>query len=153
MVQVSLRGNPLIAGFLGLLVTGLGHLYLRRWLRALGWLGVAVIASALFVPQSTARAVTSGASLETSMILSLLPVLLIEGASAIDAYRIAKGSARQRAEAQAAPKEELSKEDPTITCPVCGKETDPELGFCQWCTSELDFQRNTESHKNNDNSM
>ena len=150
MVQTSLRGNPLIAGFLGLLVTGLGHLYLRRWLRVLGWLGVAFIVSMLFVPEPTARAITSGASLETSMLLSLLPVLLVEGASAIDASRIAKRSTRQTTGDQVVPRAETETENSTVACPVCGKETDSELGFCHWCTSEIEVQSDTEPREVND---
>lgn len=150
MVQTSLRGNPLIAGFLGILVTGLGHLYLRRWLRALGWLGVTFIVSVLFVPESTATAITSGAPLETSVLLSFLPVLLVEGASAVDAYRIAKHSTTRTAETQPDLSGEADQWDSTVTCPVCGKETDSELGFCHWCTSELEVQPDTEPRGGND---
>jgi len=46
------RKRPWLAAFLGAAVAGAGHRYLRRWLRALGWLAVATLTSYLFVPAS-----------------------------------------------------------------------------------------------------
>jgi hypothetical protein len=134
MGQVSLRNNPLLAAVLGTAVTGLGHLYLRRWLRALAWLGSAFAASVLLVPESAISAISSGTLNDP---LSILPIVLISVASALDAYLVAKMERQthgDRATSTAGPTG--SEESPA--CPACGKPFDPELGFCHWCTTEFE---------------
>jgi len=140
MVQVSLRNNPLLAALLGTVVTGLGHLYLRRWLRAIGWLGVTVVASVLFVPESTISAMNSGTFTD---LLSTLPIVLIGAASALDAYLIAKMKTRTEG-VQAGDTVGPTGADESPACPACGKPFDPELGFCHWCTTEFDIVDVTE---------
>lgn len=135
MAQVSLRNNPLLAALLGTVVTGLGHLYLRRWLRAIGWLGITVVASVLFVPESTISAIGSGTLTDP---LSILPVVVISAASALDAYLIAKMTRMQANEIQTANAGEATGADEPPACPACGKPVDPDLEFCHWCTTEFD---------------
>ncbi|MDB2225804.1 zinc ribbon domain-containing protein [Halorubrum ezzemoulense] len=133
MRQVSLRNNPLLAALLGTVVTGLGHFYLRRWLRALGWLGLIVAASVLFVPESTITALSSGTLTDP---FSILPIILISAASALDAYLIAKVR-RQPDRFQANTTVGSTGADESPACPACGKPVDPDLGFCHWCTTEF----------------
>lgn len=133
MARVSLRNNPLLAALLGTVVTGLGHVYLRRWLRAVGWLVVAISASVLFVPESTMSAINSGTLSDP---LSLLPVVLITAASALDAYLIARFGGRAHGSTDTASGSTNADEFPA--CPACGKPVDPDLGFCHWCTTELE---------------
>jgi len=134
MGRVSLRNNPLLAALLGTVVTGLGHLYLRRWLRALGWLGLTVAASVLFVPE-TISALSLGTLTDP---FSTLPIVLISAASALDAYLIAKAKV-QFDGVQAASGAGPTGGHKSPPCPACGKPVDPDLGFCHWCTTEFEF--------------
>ncbi|WP_115864409.1 DUF7575 domain-containing protein [Halorussus litoreus] len=147
MVRASLRNNPLVAALLGTAVTGLGHLYLRRWLRALGWLGVTVAASVLFVPESAISAIRSGTLTDP---LPILLIVLISAASALDAYLIAK-SKLQTDGARATSTVGATEADESPACPACGKPFDPELGFCHWCTTEFDVVDVTELEQLDEN--
>jgi hypothetical protein len=148
MALVPPRFRPYVAALLGLLVTGLGHLYLRRWLRAIAWLALAFGVSIAFVPESTATAVLSGEQVDP---LTLLPGLLVGIGSAVDAFRVARQEQRQTDRRAATPDPSGPNQQPetmqppepdadaeTIDCPACGKPVDPELGFCHWCTTEFE---------------
>lgn len=144
MERASLRDNPLLATLLGAIVTGLGHLYLRRWVRALGWLGVTVVASVLFVPESTMAAIDSGTLTDP---LPVFPLVLISTASVLDAYLIARRKRKEmngRVDTRALGTEGA---DGTVACPACGKDVDPDLEFCHWCTTELDSVDITELNR------
>ena len=146
MALVPPRFRPYVAALLGLLVTGLGHLYLRRWLRAIAWIAIAFAISVAFVPESAATAVLSGEPVDP---VTLLPGLFVGIGSAIDAFRIGR---QERAETkqrvttgeafadveQGTPEAEAAVEGESIDCPVCGKPVDPDLGFCHWCTTEFE---------------
>ncbi|MFB6090772.1 MAG: zinc ribbon domain-containing protein [Halobellus sp.] len=156
----SRRGKrPWLAALLGTLATGLGHFYLRRWRRGLGWFLAAVITSLAFVPADAARALLNGGGDPAA----LFPMFLVGVASVADAYVLARASQREaRAQADESAAEEPSDdsrpEPSTATssripgiggtadgepmdgaaCPNCGKELDPDLDFCPWCTTRLD---------------
>jgi len=134
MAEISFRNNPLIAAILGVAVIGLGHLYLRRWLRALAWIAITVVASVLFVPESTMAAIASGTLANP---LTMLPIVLIGGLSVIDAYLIAKLKRTRPVDTQTADSAIVDETDASVACPACGKDVDPELEFCHWCTTEL----------------
>lgn len=115
------------------LYPGLGHLYLRAWLRAIGWFVLAIAAAALVVPESAVVAYQQGGlealyaasqDFGTDVFVSLLGIRLL---NVVDAYLTA---VRQRQSAEAAVE--------ANTCPSCGKELDPDLDFCPWCTTRLD---------------
>ena len=146
------RKRPWLAALLGTLVTGLGHLYLRRWKRGLGWFVSAVAVSAVFVPPEAARALLEGSGGDLS---TLAPVLAVGLASVADAYVLARLRQREthgRA-GSATPSEPSPGETATAAadsgtgtdttpeshaeCPECGKELDPDLDFCPWCTARL----------------
>lgn len=135
MSQAWLRNNPLLAALLGTVVTGLGHFYLRRWLRALGWLGLIVAASVLLIPESMISALSSGTLTDP---FSTLPIVLISAAGALDAYLIAKTKV-QVDEVQAASGAGPTGGDRSPDCPACGKPVDADLGFCHWCTTEFEI--------------
>jgi hypothetical protein len=128
---VNRRG--LIAGVLGFLYPGLGHAYLRAWIRAVAWFGLAVVTAALVVPDSAYQAFEArgfqglldvSESFGSRVTLSLLLVRLF---SVVDAYVLAvKQSSPATAETDAS------------TCPACGKELDEDLDFCPWCTQRLE---------------
>ena len=154
------RGKrPWLAAFLGTLATGLGHFYLRRWRRGLAWFAAAVVASYLFVPPEAAQALLSG---EGSDPADLAPVFVVGVASIADAYVLARRR-QQRARREAAASRDAGTavnqdgddygtgvtatatmgtaspgESDAESCPNCGKELDPELDFCPWCTARLD---------------
>jgi len=146
--------RPWLAALLGTLATGLGHFYLRRWRRGLGWFAAAVAASVLFVPPEATQALLSG----EADLTPLVPVLAVGVASVADAYVLARNQKRRARTANLGPAGESSEgvggsvggDDapsaaaavpgaPTTdeTCPHCGKELDPELDFCPWCTTRL----------------
>lgn len=121
------RKRPWLAALLGALVTGLGHLYLRRWWRALGWLAVLLGVSTLVVDPSTVNAVASGNAVDP---FAVAPILIVGTLNVIDAYLLAlahNAVVRLSAHPEAEP----------THCPNCGKEVDTELDFCQWCSTEL----------------
>lgn len=156
MALVPDRFRPFVAALLGLAVTGLGQLYLRRWLRAVGWFALAFGVSLAFVPEATAADLLAGDAIDP---LTLLPGALVGFASAIDAFVLARrevGTGADNAVAEAGavdPTEGPAHTDapPTtgdaeaaeavtdqkVDCPACGKPVDPELGFCHWCTTEF----------------
>lgn len=119
------RKRPWLAAVLGL-VTGAGHVYLRRWKRAAGWIGLS-FATTLLVDPAALQAFYEGAG----PVEPVLPVLAVGVASLFDAYVLARAqneAARRTVDA-----------DGTVThCPYCGKELDGDIDFCPWCTSELD---------------
>jgi hypothetical protein len=130
--------RPWLAAALALLYPGLGHAYLREWLRALAWFTLAFATVALALPQSAVPETGAGFSLdavmsasralpiEASVAISVLLVL-----NTVDAYRLARRGTRT--EATTAPEA-----DGQYHCPNCGRETDADLDFCQWCTEPLD---------------
>lgn len=137
MARSSLWNNPVVAGLLGVMVTGLGHVYLRRWLRAFAWLAVATAISVLFVPETAAAAMLEGGDVDP---VTLLPAVAVTVVSAADAYVLAR-RARSTDGADAdtdTDADAASVDAENATCPYCGEEVDPELGFCHWCTREFE---------------
>ena len=147
--------RPWLAAFLGTLATGLGHFYLRRWKRGLGWFAAAVATSVLFVPPEAARTLLDGGGDPAT----LAPVLIVGVASVADAYILARSRQRRSRAADArraaaggedghgdvdgATAETATSTGEKMTtdtdekCPHCGKELDPDLDFCPWCTTRL----------------
>jgi hypothetical protein len=136
--------RPWLVVVLGLLATGLGHLYLRRFGRAVGWFLAAVAASVLFVPPDAAEAVVSGGS---PPLTALAPPLIVSALSVVDAYLLATrartsstgGSPVRESSGEGAvpPGAETTADAPTVACPECGRATDPDLAFCQWCAADI----------------
>ena len=123
------RKRPWLAALLAVLATGLGHLYLRRWRRAVGWIVALVGASVLFVDPGTVDALLAGDPVDP---LAIAPIAVVGGFSVVDAYLLASAQnalARQRAAVA----------DGKLThCPSCGKELDDDLEFCHWCSTDLE---------------
>lgn len=141
MDRAGLRTHPLVATFLGAVVTGMGHLYLQRYHRALGWLIITAVTAVVFVPAHAVEAIVTGGAADP---FAMLPVFAISIVSTFDAYLLA--TVRKRTQVVDA--------DGTLArCPACGGELDPELGFCHWCTTEFDTFRivrpNTAPNENN----
>jgi len=133
---------------LGLVYPGLGHVYLRRWLRAVAWFVFAIVTAALVVPPSAFEAfdargiqglmdASEGFGLEVT--LSLLAIRILNVA---DAYFVAVRDAAAKAAAGAV------NGDAVENCPNCGGELDDELDFCSWCT--MRFERDGEEGERSD---
>jgi hypothetical protein len=139
--------RPWLAALLASLVAGLGHLYLRRWKRAIGWIILVVATTAIFLPSDIQTALNSG----TIGIASLVPVFVVEVANVIDAYLLANV---QNAMAQLPtslddisdpPRSDKTAPKLLTHCPHCGKELDSDLDFCQWCGTDVNVSQTGES--------
>lgn len=127
--------RPWLGALLAFFLPGLGHVYLREWLRSLMWFAFAVSAVLLFVPLPDAAIATAesgdvSAAMDAAMqatqdlpLEALIPIWVVRVFSAIDAYWIAL---------RTSPAEEEGER-----CPSCGKLVDEDLDFCQWCTTPL----------------
>jgi hypothetical protein len=137
----STHKRPWLAAVLSFVYPGLGHVYLREWLRGLLWFGLAIGIAAITIP--TAAVPPAGSEFSFEAVLqatSAVPqsaTLVIFGVivlSVIDAYRLAAvGNTR-------------ADTDAGLRCPECGHELDdPDLDFCPWCTAPLDGRPESES--------
>jgi len=130
--------RSLVASILALIYPGLGHLYLRAWLRAIAWFVVALVAAAMVMPESAYAAYeANGFSgvMEVSRNLPMEAVLsmtVVRVLNALDAYLT---GLRSKAS-------ETAEESPTNTCPECGKELDEDIDFCPWCSTRLESTHN-----------
>lgn len=140
-----IRKRPLIAVLLAFVYPGLGHAYLRRWLRALLWFGLVVSAVVFIIPNAafeSADTVLGGAQAVAQQLsfgesLALSSILFF---NVLDAYVLAAYVDRPTA----------SEDDVAASCPYCGKELDEDLTFCHWCTTELEQLDETDGTKNAD---
>lgn len=131
--------RPWLAVLLGALVTGLGHLYLRRWWRALGWLLATTVTSILFVPSSTMTTIASqllNPGTVSVPIKDVLPLLVVGIVSVLDAYVIARTNNRQLMEQYRG----------IQRCHSCGRKIDPDVSFCQWCGTSLQNLNHDHDH-------
>jgi hypothetical protein len=116
-------------------VAGAGHAYLREWGRAFAWfslvLGAALVLIASFADSGTV-------TLSTLPLRVSGPLLLLFTLNTLDAYRVASrtggGGVRRRTPRRDDPA-------PSVSCPSCGREFDPELSFCPWCAGARDDER------------
>ncbi|MGM0591736.1 MAG: DUF7575 domain-containing protein [Halobacteriota archaeon] len=123
------RKRPWLAVLLGLLFTGLGHVYLRRWRRAFGWYVLTIAVSLLSVPPGAFEALLAG----EADIMSFLPVLAVSIFSVFDVYRLAL---IHNARLTASPASGTDEPEPDA-CPECGRPVDGDLDFCHWCSTQL----------------
>jgi hypothetical protein len=128
------RRRAAVAAVLALLAPGLGHAYLRAWVRAVAWFLLAVAAVAIVLPESAFGAIESGgieAAIEASESLPsivYLASLTVRSASALDAWLFALRD----------PTAAESGGEGVADCPECGGDLDDDLAFCPWCTTRLD---------------
>ncbi len=178
MSEIS-RRRPWLAVVLALLIPGLGHAYLRRWGRALGWYVGITATLVLLVPDA---AIDQLLAREPPPLADVLPALIVGAGSVVDAYVIAvrnnreyerRMRARSTGGGAGAREDDRSPDgtreddrspdgtreddrspagpavgadepgnagDPAavLECPHCGRETDPDIDFCHWCTEPFD---------------
>ena len=153
------RRRPWLAALLALVVSGLGHAYLRRWARALGWYVAVTATLVVVVPDPAVDRLIAG---DAPPIADIAPAVLVVAASVIDAYVLAVRNNRERDRSEA---EEAERTEPSasteqtdaavpsdapdgsavdregdaaaVSCPHCGRETDAEFDFCQWCAEPV----------------
>lgn len=127
----SQEKRPWLAALLALPVPGLGHAYLREWLRAALWFSLVLSVTWWLVPPEVYADVefTAESILAASRNVPTqanVAVLFVTSLSMLDAYMMASAGNRERAI------------DEGRTCPHCGRELDDDLEFCHWCTSEIE---------------
>ncbi|OYR39695.1 zinc ribbon domain-containing protein [Halorubrum sp. Ib24] len=154
------RRRPWLAAVLALVVSGLGHAYLRRWGRALGWYVAVTATLVVIVPDAAVEGLIAG---DAPPVADVAPALLVVAASVIDAYVLAlrnnrdhererRSAAAERARPEASsgrteaaappdssgqPTADRDGEPDAMSCPHCGRETDPSFDFCQWCAEPV----------------
>ena len=129
--------RPLVAALLSFLQPGLGHLYLREWLRAVLWAGlwvgslIVVADSAgldLADPGALVAAVGFFTNPDALPVEVVLTALSVTAFATLDAYWL---TARNNHRLQ----------NRTGRCEECGERLDPSLEFCHWCTTPRDDER------------
>ncbi|MFD1586913.1 DUF6677 family protein [Halorientalis brevis] len=130
-MQGTARKRPWLAALLAFIHPGLGHVYLREWLRALLWFGLVLTTASFMVPEGIVpETVTVDSLMQMSRALpveSVLALASITIMSMVDAYWMATQRNQQRERTEAGAR-----------CPNCGRDVDDDLDFCHWCTTELD---------------
>ncbi len=137
------RKRPWLAALLAFVYPGMGHAYLRQWLRALLWFGFAVATAIAFIPPDTFQAVEAGGGfaaysdavegLGTDVVL---PILIVQACNIVDAYWSALRGNRASAR--------TSSGDDGTRCPHCRRSIDDDLDFCHWCTNPIDTDTTTQ---------
>lgn len=130
------RTRPWLAAALAVLYPGLGHVYLRAWLRALSWFGLAVLTLSVFILPEMSSTPSAGFSafyeeFTTLPATTLFPLLMVNAFNVLDAYLVG----RRGLEGASAG---VGGEEVAATCPHCGEDLDDDLDFCPWCTTRLD---------------
>ncbi len=144
------RKRPWLAALLAILYPGLGHVYLRKWGRALLWFLVIISSSTFLIPQnavpetlSMEELIAAGQAVPLPVSLAILTLTFL---SMADAYWIARRTGEQAASPDL-PDSEIrdgakQPDSDTRSCPNCGKEVDEDIDFCHWCTTKLDEPEN-----------
>ena len=135
MERMTTRKRPWLAAMLSVLATGLGHLYLRRWKRALGWLATLYVVAVLFVPSSVLDTLFTGGPVD---LLAAAPVLLVSGLCVLDAYLLAHVQNTFERLVTIEVSQPTESDAEAVRCPSCGRALDADLDFCHWCTTQLD---------------
>lgn len=134
------RTRPWLAAGLALLYPGLGHLYLRAWIRAVAWFGLAVVSLVVFVMPEMSAGPGNGFSAFYGEFMELpletiFPLLVVNAFNVVDAYLVAR---RSVGDTQAQSPSMGDDGEAAASCPNCGRDLDEELDFCPWCTTRLE---------------
>jgi hypothetical protein len=106
-------------------IAGAGHVYLRQWRRAAAWFSVVLGASLFLVFAFTDPRTVTADSLPPEVVWPVVALLL---ASVADAYFAGRGGRATGGRA----------EEDGPSCPACGRELDPALDFCWYCSAPVE---------------
>ncbi len=123
-----------LAVLLAVVQPGLGHVYLREWLRAVLWAGLFVSAVLVLFPEPSSSAgivESSQQMVQEASPAALATAAVVVVGNAVDAGLLASGW-----------KTDHSTDG--NSCPNCGEELDEDLDFCPWCTTRLDAPEESE---------
>lgn len=126
-MKLATRKQPWLAALLSVAVVGLGHIYLRRWKRAVGWLVVLFASTAFFVDPTALHALATGGSVD---LIGFAPVIGVGSLNVVDAYLLAH--------VQNTLYGTFGTRENVTHCPSCGRVVDPDLDFCHWCSTTLE---------------
>lgn len=157
------RRRPWLAALLAVIYPGAGHLYLRAWVRAFAWFGLALLVATVIIPESVLQAGEQGgfsAFYDAFIQLqpqTILPLFIVNVLNVLDAYLTARrmnarttgsGLLSRTGLGNGADSEEAEPAEAVVEsgddCPNCGRELDAELDFCPWCTTRLTEDSDTE---------
>lgn len=143
--------RPWLAAVLAVIYPGLGHLYLRRWFRALAWFLLVFLTVQITLPPS---ALPESGEFSIEAVLAASQALPIEATFALlvltilniaDAYYLARqrsteaaGRSEPMETIQDAVGDDSTGDESPDHCPHCGRTTDTDLDFCQWCGEPID---------------
>lgn len=131
------RKRPWLAALLTFVYPGLGHAYLREWVRALLWFGTVLAAVSVLIPSGivpetmSVDAVTRMYTQFPTEAMAALTVITFM--SMVDAYWMATRRNQHQ-----------EKQDEGLRCPTCGRDVDEDIDFCHWCTTRLDTEETDE---------
>ena len=138
----NLRRRLVLTALIGVVgaalgIGGAGHAYLRKWRRSVLWflvsMGSFLALVSVYVPD---LATVDPYDITTYPPEVVTPLVVILGFSVVDALLVAFLDQR---ETEMAPGvgDDASDAETGVSCPHCGRSTDPELDFCTWCTEPL----------------
>ncbi len=139
--------RAILAAGLSVIMPGAGHVLSRDWLRAAAFAGLFLSASAFVLPLDQLattgatgydEAITQATAMaEDTDPMAQFVLSFIALFATIDAAFRGLRYSSETATATAG-----------ATCPECGKDVDPDLEFCHWCTMRLESDA-PESEKDN----
>ncbi|MFC7155564.1 zinc ribbon domain-containing protein [Halomarina halobia] len=143
------KRRPLFAVALAFVYPGLGHVYLREWLRALLWFLLTVATAVLVVPPNV---LDGGGGIDAILraqrnlpLSAALAIIAVTAFSMLDAYRLAAHD-RDRATASAASSSGATASGgDEFRCPDCRRTIDAEYDFCPWCATEFEREPGPEA--------
>ena len=136
-------GFALVGAFFG--VAGTGHAYLRRWRRSMLWflltIGAGVALMSVYVTNPETIDPFDVSTIPTEV---YVPMVVIIGFSIVDALLVAFLDHREASMTPGVDSVADAGEE-GLSCPHCGRSTDPELDFCTWCTKPLSVDEQGQS--------
>ena len=126
--------RPVLAAMLSFVQPGVGHLYLREWARAVLWgalwfgsvgLVVSTVGLELSATETVAALAGMFALVEGFPTEAVVSMVAVAAFATLDAYWLAARNNHRLA-------------GDVGQCPHCGKDLDPTLDFCHWCTTPLE---------------